>query len=164
MGPVISRASLDRTHAEIEHAISDGAEILLDGRGATVERSPGGYWLGPTIIEAEPGMRVFDTELFAPVRCLKSIRDLDEAIEIIDRSSFGHSAVIYTESGGAAADFARRANVGQVGINVGTPAPIAFYPVGGRKASFFGTLRGRANDAVDFYTDKKVVVSMWHGR
>jgi malonate-semialdehyde dehydrogenase (acetylating) / methylmalonate-semialdehyde dehydrogenase len=164
MGPVISKASLDRAHSEIEHAISEGAEILLDGRGATVERSPGGYWLGPTIIEAEPGMRVFDTELFAPVRCLKSIRDLDEAIEIIDRSSFGHSAVIYTDSGSAAADFARRANVGQVGINVGTPAPIAFYPVGGRKASFFGTLRGRANDAVDFYTDKKVVVSTWHGR
>jgi malonate-semialdehyde dehydrogenase (acetylating)/methylmalonate-semialdehyde dehydrogenase len=164
MGPVISRASLERAHVEIEHAISEGAEVLLDGRGATVEGSLGGYWLGPTIIEAEPGMRVFDTELFAPVRCLKSIRDIDEAIEIIDRSSFGHSAVIYTESGGAAADFARRANVGQIGINVGTPAPIAFYPVGGRKASFFGTLRGRANDAVDFYTDKKVVVSTWHGR
>jgi malonate-semialdehyde dehydrogenase (acetylating) / methylmalonate-semialdehyde dehydrogenase len=164
MGPVISRASLERAHAEIVQAISEGAEVLLDGRGATAERSPGGYWLRPTIIEAEPGMRVFDTELFAPVRCVKSIRDIDEAIEIIDRSSFGHSAVIYTESGGAAADFARRANVGQIGINVGTPAPIAFYPVGGRKASFFGTLRGRANDAVDFYTDKKVVVSTWHGR
>jgi malonate-semialdehyde dehydrogenase (acetylating) / methylmalonate-semialdehyde dehydrogenase len=164
MGPVISRASLERAHEEIEHAISEGAEVLLDGRGATIERSPGGYWLGPTIIEAEPGMRVFDTELFAPVRCLKSVRDIDEAIEIIDRSSFGHSAVIYTESGGGAADFARRVNVGQVGVNVGTPAPIAFYPVGGRKASFFGTLRGRANDAVDFYTDKKVVVSTWYGR
>ena len=164
MGPVISRASLERAHAEIEHAISEGAEVLLDGRGATVEGSPGGFWLGPTIIEAQPGMRIFDMELFAPVRCLKSIRDIDEGIKIIDRSSFGHSAVIYTESGGAAADFARRVNVGQVGINVGTPAPIAFYPVGGRKASFFGTLRGRANDAVDFYTDKKVVVSTWHGR
>jgi malonate-semialdehyde dehydrogenase (acetylating) / methylmalonate-semialdehyde dehydrogenase len=164
MGPVISQESLERAHAEIEHAISEGAEVLLDGRGATVERSPGGYWLGPTIIEAEPGMRVFDNELFGPVRCLKSIRNLDEAIEIIDRSSFGHSAVIYTESGGAATEFARRVNVGQVGINVGTPAPIAFYPVGGRKASFFGALRGRANDAVDFYTDKKVVVSTWHSQ
>jgi malonate-semialdehyde dehydrogenase (acetylating) / methylmalonate-semialdehyde dehydrogenase len=164
MGPVISRQSLERAHAEIEQAISEGAEILLDGRGATVERSPGGYWLGPTIIEAEPGMRVFDNEVFAPVRCLKSVRDLEDAIEIIDRSPFGHSAVIHTESGGAAKEFARRVNVGQVGINVGTPAPIAFYPVGGRKASFFGALRGRANDAIDFYTDKKVVVSTWHAR
>ena len=164
MGPVISRQSLERAHTEIEHAIAEGAEVLLDGRGAKVERSPGGYWLGPTIVEAEPGMRVFDDEVFGPVRCLKSVRDLDEAIAIIDRSSFGHSAVIYTESGGVAKEFARRVNVGQVGINVGTPAPIAFYPVGGRKASFFGALRGRANDAVDFYTDKKVVVSTWHGR
>lgn len=164
MGPVISRESLERAHAEIEHAITEGAKVLLDGRGARVERNPGGYWLGPTILEAEPGMRVFDNELFGPVRCLKSIRNTDEAIEIIDRSSFGHSAVIYTEMGGVAKEFARRVNVGQVGINVGTPAPIAFYPVGGRKASFFGTLRGRANDAVDFYTDKKVVVSTWHAR
>jgi malonate-semialdehyde dehydrogenase (acetylating) / methylmalonate-semialdehyde dehydrogenase len=164
MGPVISQASLDRAHVEIEHAIGEGAKVLLDGRGARVEGKPGGYWLGPTILEAEPGMRVFDNELFAPVRCLKSIRDLDEAIEIIDRSSFGHTAVIYTERGGAAKEFARRVNVGQVGVNVGTPAPIAFYPVGGRKSSFFGALRGRANDAVDFYTDKKVVVSTWHAR
>jgi malonate-semialdehyde dehydrogenase (acetylating) / methylmalonate-semialdehyde dehydrogenase len=164
MGPVISRESLERAHAEIERAIAEGANVLLDGRDAKVTRNPGGYWLGPTILEAEPGMHVFDNELFGPVRCLKSVRNLDEAIEIIDRSPFGHSAVIYTESGGAAKDFARRVNVGQVGINVGTPAPIAFYPVGGRKASFFGTLRGRANDAVDFYTDKKVVVSTWHAR
>ncbi|HEX2235526.1 MAG TPA: CoA-acylating methylmalonate-semialdehyde dehydrogenase [Actinomycetota bacterium] len=163
MGPVISRASLERARAAIENAIDEGAEILLDGRKARVDR-PGGYWLGPTIIEAGPGMAVFDEELFGPVRCLKAVQDLDEAIEIVNRSPFGHSAVIYTESGGAAQDFARRVDVGQVGVNVGTPAPIAFYPVGGRKISFFGTLRGRANDAIDFYTDKKVIVSMWHAR
>jgi malonate-semialdehyde dehydrogenase (acetylating)/methylmalonate-semialdehyde dehydrogenase len=69
--------------------------------------------------------------------------------------------VIYTENGGQARDFVRYCNTGQIGINVGTPAPIAYYPVGGRKMSFFGDLRGRANDAIDFYTDKKVVVSRW---
>ena len=74
-------------------------------------------------------MSVFDQELFGPVRCLKAVHDLDEAIAIVNRSSFGHSAVIYTESGHAARHFARRVNVGQVGVNVGTPAPIAFYPV-----------------------------------
>jgi acyl-CoA reductase-like NAD-dependent aldehyde dehydrogenase len=89
--------------------------------------------------------------------------EVDDAIAAARRAFPGWSGAPVTESGGAAADFARRANVGQVGINVGTPAPIAFYPVGGRKASFFGTLRGRANDAVDFYMDKKVV-STWHGR
>jgi malonate-semialdehyde dehydrogenase (acetylating)/methylmalonate-semialdehyde dehydrogenase len=164
MGPLISRESLARAHDEIERAVAEGARVLLDGRDVKVDRHPRGYWLGPTIIEAEPGMRVFDEELFAPVRCLKAVADIDEAIAIIDRSAFGHSAVIYTDSGGDAKEFTGRVNVGQVGVNVGTPAPIAFYPVGGRKASFFGTLRGRANDAVDFYTDKKVIMSTWHAR
>jgi malonate-semialdehyde dehydrogenase (acetylating)/methylmalonate-semialdehyde dehydrogenase len=164
MGPLISKASLERAHAEIDHAIGQGARVLLDGRRVKVDRHPGGYWLGPTIVEAEPGMRIFDDELFGPVRCLKAVADVDEAISIINRSRFGHSAVIYTESGGTAKHFARRVDVGQVGVNVGTPAPIAFYPVGGRKSSFFGALRGRANDAIDFYTDKKVIVSTWHTR
>jgi malonate-semialdehyde dehydrogenase (acetylating)/methylmalonate-semialdehyde dehydrogenase len=164
MGPVISRDSLERAYAAIENAIEQGAKVLLDGRKAQVDRRPDGFWLGPTILEAEPGMTIFDDELFGPVRCIKSVQDVDEAVEIVNRSTFGHSAVIYTESGGAAKDFARRVNVGQVGVNVGTPAPIAFYPVGGRKTSFFGTLRGRANDAIDFYTDKKVIVSTWHAR
>jgi malonate-semialdehyde dehydrogenase (acetylating) / methylmalonate-semialdehyde dehydrogenase len=164
MGPVISRESLERLVAEVERAEADGAKVLLDGRGATVEGYPEGYWLGPTVVEAEPGMDVFDEELFGPVRCVRRVADLDEAVSVINRSAFGHSAVIYTESGGAARHFARTVQTGQVGVNVGTPAPIAFYPVGGRKASFYGTLRGRANDAIDFYTDKKVIVSTWHSR
>ena len=88
---------------------------------------------------------------------------LDEALEIVNASTYGHTAVVYTEHGGVAREFRQRAQVGQVGVNVGTPAPIAFYPVGGRKTSLFGSNRGRANDAVDFYTDKKVVVTTWYG-
>ena len=83
-------------------------------------------------------------------------------MNIINASTFGHTAVIYTELGGEARRFRQEVEVGQIGVNVGTPAPIAFYPVGGRKSSFFGSLRGRAEDAVDFYTDKKVIVSSWH--
>lgn len=164
IGPVISRASLDRFHAEIDDALKEGAKMVLDGRNPKVPKYPKGYFLGPTLLEAEPGMKVFDQELFGPVRCLKKVRDLTEAISIINRSSYGHTAVIYTENGSLAREFARRVNTGQVGVNVGTPAPIAFYPVGGRKLSFFGSLRGRANDAVSFYTDKKVIVSTWHTR
>jgi malonate-semialdehyde dehydrogenase (acetylating)/methylmalonate-semialdehyde dehydrogenase len=96
------------------------------------------------------------------VRCLKKIRSLTEAVQIINASPYGHTAVIYTENGGLARRFVREVNTGQVGINVGTPAPIAFYPVGGRKISLYGSHRGRANDAVDFYTDKKVIVCRWH--
>ncbi len=161
MGPVVSRAALDSALGFIERAEKAGARILLDGRNPKVAECPRGYFLAPTLIEAEPDMEVWREEVFAPVRCIKKIKDLAEAVEIINASQFGHTAVIYTENGGQARDFVRLCDTGQIGINVGTPAPIAFYPVGGRRTSFYGDLRGRANDAIDFYTDKKVVVTRW---
>jgi len=109
-------------------------------------------------------MQVFDEEVFGPIRCMMPVKGLTEAINIVNRSRFGHTAVIYTEEGGVARRFAHIVNTGQVGINVGTPAPIAFYPVGGRRVSFYGSLRGRANDAIDFYTDKKVIVTTWYNQ
>lgn len=162
MGPVINAASLARFEAAIEAAEADGSGLILDGRGLQVEGCAAGHWLGPTLIEADPDSDVWQTELFGPVRCIHPVDSLDEAIEIINRSGYGHSAVIYTERGGLARRFRQAVQTGQVGINVGTPAPIAFYPVGGRKSSFFGALRGRGTDAVDFYTDKKVIVTTWH--
>jgi malonate-semialdehyde dehydrogenase (acetylating)/methylmalonate-semialdehyde dehydrogenase len=162
MGPVINQAALDRLHRAIDRGLQEGARILLDGRNPRVDLYPKGFFLGPTLLEAEPGTFVFDEEIFGPVRCLKKIRSLTEAVQIINASPYGHTAVIYTENGGLARRFVREVNTGQVGINVGTPAPIAFYPVGGRKISLYGSHRGRANDAVDFYTDKKVIVCRWH--
>jgi malonate-semialdehyde dehydrogenase (acetylating) / methylmalonate-semialdehyde dehydrogenase len=162
MGPVISRASLHNLEAAVGNALDSGSNLLVDGRGATVDTHPGGNWIGPTIVTAQAGMEIFDRELFGPVRAVTSVRGLDEAIEVVNASTYGHTAAIYTEHGGVAREFRQRAEVGQVGVNIGTPAPIAFYAVGGRKSSFYGSLRGRANDAVDFYTDKKVVVSTWH--
>ena len=162
LGPVISPEALVGFEAAVDMAVAQGARVLLDGRGVTVEGFPNGNWLGPTVVEADPGMEVFDRELFGPVRCVRRVSGLDDALDIIDASTYGHTAAIYTEHGGVAREFRQRANVGQIGINVGTPAPIAFYAVGGRKSSFYGSHRGRANDAIDFYTDKKVVVSTWH--
>ncbi len=161
LGPVVSRKHLNKLLEEIEIGVEEGGKLLLDGRGVKVEGYPNGYFLGPTIFEAEPEMHIFQEELFGPVRCLKKVKDLDEAIEIINQSRYGHTAVIYTETGAYARDFIQQCEVGQVGVNIGTPAPIAFYPVGGRKLSMYGSTRGRANDAVDFYTDKKVVVTRW---
>ncbi|MCZ7662881.1 MAG: aldehyde dehydrogenase family protein [Thermoleophilia bacterium] len=145
----------------IEQAIVDGANLLLDGRNPVVEGLPHGQFLAPTIFEARPGMEIWEEEAFGPVRCVMKVKDLSEAVDVINKGSYGHTAVIYTETGSCARSFANRVNVGQVGVNIGTPAPIAFYAVGGRKLSFFGSTRGRAADAVDFYTDKKVVVSRW---
>jgi len=162
MGPVISPASQQNLETAVDTAVEQGAQLLLDGRGATVDNHPDGNWIGPTVVTAQPGMDIFDRELFGPVRALHRASGLDEAISVVNASPYGHTAAIYTEHGGVAREFRQRAEVGQVGINIGTPAPIAFYAVGGRKTSFYGSLRGRANDAVDFYTDKKVVVSTWH--
>lgn len=162
LGPVISPEARQRLEEAVDKAVASGADLLLDGRGATVAGFENGNWIGPTIVGASPGMEVFDRELFGPVRCVHKVGGLDEALAVIDASTYGHTAAVYTEQGGVAREFRQRANVGQIGINVGTPAPIAFYAVGGRKSSFYGSHRGRANDAVDFYTDKKVVVSTWH--
>ena len=162
LGPVIDRSARDRFTELIDDAEEAGATVLVDGRGVTVAEHENGAWLGPTLVRSDPGHEIFTEELFGPVRCILPIDSLDEAIAIINASPFGHTAAIYTELGGEARELQVRANVGQVGVNVGTPAPIAFYPVGGRRSSFYGDLRGRANDAIDFYTDKKIVVSTWH--
>ena len=162
LGPVISEASRARLVAAVDQAEGEGAKVLLDGRRARVPQYPRGHWFGATLVEADPRSAVWASELFGPVRCVTPVEGFDEAIAVVNASDFGHTAVIYTELGGEARRFREEANVGQIGVNVGTPAPIAFYPVGGRKSSFYGSLRGRAEDAVDFYTDKKVVVSTWH--
>lgn len=162
LGPVVTREALESMHREIDQALVEGARLLMDGRNPKVEMYPRGYFLGPTILEAEPHMRIFQEEIFGPVRCLKRVKDLEEGIEIINRSPYGHTANIYTENGGWAREFALKVNVGQVGVNIGTPAPIAYFPVGGRKISMFGDIRGRANEAIDFYTDKKVIITRWH--
>jgi malonate-semialdehyde dehydrogenase (acetylating) / methylmalonate-semialdehyde dehydrogenase len=162
MGPVINKRALDRLYESVEIALKQGAKIILDGRNPEIEDHPDGFFFGPTLLEAEPNNFAFKEEIFGPVRCLKTVNSLQEAINIINSSSYGHTAVIYTQNGGWARHFIRNVNTGQVGINVGTPAPIAFYPVGGRKQSFYGSHRGRANDAIDFYTDKKVIVTKWN--
>jgi malonate-semialdehyde dehydrogenase (acetylating) / methylmalonate-semialdehyde dehydrogenase len=162
LGPVVSKESLNEILQEADRAVKDGAKVLLDGRNPKVEKYPKGYFIGPTVFEAEPEMRIFQEEVFGPVRCFKKVKDLAEGVEIINRSPYGHTANLYTENGGWAREFARRVETGQVGINIGTPAPIAYFPVGGKKISMFGDIRGRANEAIDFYTDKKVIISRWH--
>jgi malonate-semialdehyde dehydrogenase (acetylating) / methylmalonate-semialdehyde dehydrogenase len=162
LGPVVSKEALDEILREVEHGIKEGAKLLLDGRSPKVDKYPKGCFLGPTVFEAEPEMHIFQHEVFGPVRCLKKVKDLAEGVQIINQSPYGHTANIYTENGGWAREFARLVDVGQVGINIGTPAPIAYFPVGGRKISMFGDIRGWANEAIDFYTDKKVIISRWH--
>jgi malonate-semialdehyde dehydrogenase (acetylating)/methylmalonate-semialdehyde dehydrogenase len=162
MGPVISKEALNRLHHQIEMEISEGVRLILDGRRIKVEGYAQGNFLGPTIFEdTEPGMHIFDEEVFGPVVCLKKAKNLDEAINLVNSSRFGNAVTIYTERGEWAREFQNRVECGNVGINVGIAAPMAFYPFAGMKDSFFGDLHGQAQDAIDFFTHKKVVISRW---
>jgi len=166
VGPVVAKDNLEMLHKEIENGLEEGAKLLLDGRNIKVKRYPNGNWLGPTIFEVKdvkPAMYLLEEEVFGPVVCLKKVESLDEAIGFINTGKYGHSAVIYTEMGEWAQRFTKGVNVGQVGVNIGTPAPIGFYPLGGRRQSKFGALRSRGRQAFDFYTDQKVVITRWLG-
>ncbi|MDI6894923.1 MAG: CoA-acylating methylmalonate-semialdehyde dehydrogenase [Bacillota bacterium] len=161
LAPVVSREALHKLHEAIDRGIREGAKLLLDGRGVKVPGYPNGYFLGPTVFEAEPGMHVFDEEIFGPVRCLKRVETLDEAIELINSSRYGNAATIYTQSGAWAREFRFRVECGNVGVNVGVVAPMAFYPFAGMKDSFFGDLHGQGKDVLDFFADRKVVIERW---
>jgi len=162
MGPVISKEALEKLHRDIERVINDGAKLLLDGREIRVEGYPKGYFLGPTIFEdVKPGKHIFDEEIFGPVVCIKRVESLDEAIDTANTSKFGNAGVIYTQNGEWARQFQYKVECGNVGINIGVPAPAAIYPFCGMKDSFFGDLHGQARDAIDFFTHKKIVISRW---
>jgi malonate-semialdehyde dehydrogenase (acetylating)/methylmalonate-semialdehyde dehydrogenase len=162
MGPVIAPQSRERVLTYIDAAVSDGARLALDGRGQGVADLPRGNFVGPTIVDGvECEMAVAREEVFGPVLSVQRARDLSQAIEMINTSPYGNSASIYTTSGGAAREFRRRVEAGMLGVNLGVPAPMPFFPFSGWKASFFGDLHAQGKDAIDFYTRRKVVSSRW---
>ncbi len=162
MGPVITKASKERIMGSVEKGVAEGAKLVADGRGKSVPGYANGYYLGPTILDGvSPGMKLAREEIFGPVASVMQTDDLDEAIETINRSTdYGNMACIFTTDGGAARKFAREANAGNIGINLGVAQPAAYFPFGGRRESFFGVLHAQI-DTVDFFTDKKVIVSRW---
>jgi malonate-semialdehyde dehydrogenase (acetylating) / methylmalonate-semialdehyde dehydrogenase len=162
MGPVIRAESKARIEGLIRAGEEEGAKVVVDGRGARIPGYESGYFLKPTILEGvNPGSRLAQTEVFGPVLGVMSARDIDEAIALVNRHHYGNMACLFTRSGAAARQFRYHAQVGNVGINVGVAAPMAFFPFSGWKESFFGDLHGQGRDAVEFYTDKKVVVERW---
>lgn len=161
MGPVITAASKTRITTCIEQSLADGARATLDGRAAAVA-SGNGYFLGPTILDnGRADSEMARTEFFGPVLTLVQARDLDEAIAMIAANPYGNAASIFTTSGPAARRFRYDIPAGNVGVNIGVAAPMAYFPFSGWKDSFLGVLHGQGRDAVEFYTDKKVVVERW---
>ena len=160
MGPVISEASKARIERLIGVGIESGGKALLDGRNP--QPRDHGYFLKPTVLAGiAPDHELTTTEIFGPVLTLHETRDLDEALAMLARSPYGNAASIFTSNGAAARKFRYEAPAGNVGVNIGVAAPMAYFPFSGWKDSFLGVLHGQGRDAVEFYTDKKVVVERW---
>ena len=162
MGPVISPASKQRIEKLIGRGLENGGTAIVDGRHAEVRNGSQGAFLKPTILaDIDAGNPLTTTEVFGPVLAVQSAKDLDEAIEILSRSAYGNAASIFTSSGAAARKFRYEVPTGNVGVNIGVAAPMAYFPFSGWKDSFFGVLHGQGRDGVEFYTDKKVVIERW---
>ena len=162
MGPVVSQKSLDRILAYVEKGIEEGATLLLDGRDIQVEGYPNGYFIGPTIFtDVTSDMVIAREEIFGPVLGIIRVDDFDEALAVVHDSPYGNAASLFTISGKWAREFKYRVKAGNIGINIGIAAPIASFPFSGMKDSFFGDLHGQGRDAIEFFTDRKVVISRW---
>lgn len=166
LGAVITPQHLAKVTSLIESGEKDGAKVIIDGRGVKVPEAPKGFYLGPTIVDGvRQGMHIAKEEVFGPVLNVMSFDDLDSAIEMANQTPFGNGACIYTQSGKAAREFKHRIKAGMVGINVGVPAPMAYFPFAGWDYSFFGELHMQGREGVMFYTRAKVTTTRWfrHG-
>jgi malonate-semialdehyde dehydrogenase (acetylating)/methylmalonate-semialdehyde dehydrogenase len=162
LGPVVDAAHKARICDWIAKGVTEGAELILDGRNTIVPGFENGFYLGPTIFDhVTEEMSVGQEEIFGPVLCVKRCRDFEEGLAMMNRNSFANGSVIYTQNGLYAREFARRTDGGLVGINVGIPVPVGSFPFSGHKDSFFGDLHCLGKDGVSFFTETKVVTTHW---
>jgi malonate-semialdehyde dehydrogenase (acetylating)/methylmalonate-semialdehyde dehydrogenase len=162
MGPVVSGAHRDRVNRFIDEGERDGVRLTLDGRGATVPGLEGGFWVGPSVFEDVPfDITIGTEEIFGPVANINRAASLDEAIAAMRAGRFGNACSIFTTSGKAAREFRYQAEISMIGVNIGVAAPMAFFPFGGAKGSFYGDLKAQGRDAISFFTDARVVISRW---
>ncbi len=162
LGPLVTAEHRDFVTGWIEKSVKEGAELVLDGRGAKVSGYEGGYFVGPTVFDhVKPEMTCGWEEVFGPVLYVKRVKDFEEGIATINASEFANGASVFTQSGYHSREFARRIHAGMVGINVGIPVPISVFPFCGHKHSFFGDLHVMGRDGIAFYTETKAVTSYW---
>ena len=162
MGPVISQQSKGRIEGLIARGVSEGARPLIDGRNTKIAGYETGNFLTPTVLDGLPATsELAHTEIFGPVLSLVHVDSIDAALEFLSRSPYGNQASLFTTSGAAARKFRYEAPAGNIGINIGVAAPMAYFPFSGWKESFFGILHGQGRDAVEFYTESKIVVERW---
>jgi malonate-semialdehyde dehydrogenase (acetylating) / methylmalonate-semialdehyde dehydrogenase len=159
MGPVIRAEHRDKVASYLDIAKQDGADVALDGRK---KFESDGFLIGPSVIDrVATSMRVWKEEIFGPVLSVVRVAALDEALAIGNECEYGNGAVIFTASGYAARQFKRHFNAGMIGINVGVPAPMAWFPFTGWNRSFFGDLHIQGSESIMFYTRQKVTLTRW---
>jgi malonate-semialdehyde dehydrogenase (acetylating)/methylmalonate-semialdehyde dehydrogenase len=161
MGPVISGAHRDRVRGYVERGVQEGAQLALDGRAIAVPDE--GFFVGPSVFDdVAPEMVVGREEIFGPVAGIHQVKTLEDAYRIMEAHPNANATSIFTSSGKAAREFAHRATASMVGVNIGVAAPMAYFPFGGARDSFFGDLKVHGRDAFQFYTDGKVTISRWY--
>ena len=162
LGPVINVPSKQRIEGLIQMGADEGATVLVDGRSASVSGYENGNFVRPTILtDVPPAGELAKTEIFGPVLSLMHVNTIDDAIQLVNSGQYGNMACLFTNSGAAARKFRYEADAGNIGINIGVAAPMAFFPFSGWKESFFGTLHGQGKHAVEFFTQTKVVIERW---
>lgn len=162
LGPVIRREHKERTARYIDSGVKEGAVLVRDGRDDALAADSSGYFIGPTIFDhVEHSMQIWKDEIFAPVLAVVRTDTLEEAIELVNRSEFANGACLFTQNGSHVRQFRETIDAGMLGINLGVPAPMAFFPFSGWKSSFYGDLHANGTDGVEFYTRKKMITSRW---
>ncbi|TCT08420.1 methylmalonate-semialdehyde dehydrogenase [acylating] [Tepidamorphus gemmatus] len=161
-GPLVTRAALERVRGYVDQGVKEGAELVVDGRGFTMQGYENGFFMGGCLFDrVTPEMTIYKEEIFGPVLSVVRARDYDEALALPTKHEYGNGVAIFTRDGDAARDFATRVQVGMVGINVPIPVPLAYYTFGGWKRSGFGDLNQHGPDSIRFYTKTKTVTSRW---
>jgi malonate-semialdehyde dehydrogenase (acetylating)/methylmalonate-semialdehyde dehydrogenase len=162
MGPLVTKAHLDRVRGYVDAGVTEGAALIADGRNLVVDGHEDGFFLGPTLFDqVTPSMSIYTDEIFGPVLSTVRMDHFEDAIRLINQNPYGNGTAIFTNDGGAARKFQQEIQVGMVGINVPIPVPLSFYSFGGWKDSIFGSHAIYGPEGVHFYTRQKVVISRW---
>jgi malonate-semialdehyde dehydrogenase (acetylating)/methylmalonate-semialdehyde dehydrogenase len=162
MGPLVTGSHRDKVTSYVEAGVSEGAELVVDGRGGQYDADGDGFFLAPTLFDkVRPGMSIYDEEIFGPVLSVIRVETYDEGLELINSNPYGNGTAIFTNDGGAARRFQNEVEVGMVGVNVPIPVPVSYYSFGGWKNSLFGDSHAHGTEGVQFFTRGKVVTSRW---
>lgn len=162
MGPLITKVHRDKVASYVSGAAAQGADVVIDGTGYTVEGYEDGHWIGVSLLDnVTPEMDAYRDEIFGPVLSVVRVETYDEAIALMNNSPWGNGTAIFTRDGGAARRFQMEVEAGMVGVNVPIPVPVGYHSFGGWKDSLFGDHHIYGNDGVHFYTRGKVVTTRW---